>query len=151
MHARRRRRRAREAGDVDARGRARSDDGVVVRDGAREQRIIDAGARRGANAAHGRGRSTAGDDGDDDDDDDDDEGGDGGVRRIDHGEERVGRGVFLVVLVLVVVGVDEQTRGLAAAAHSRRRADAAEKRERGVRKRGGERIGGHERDGIRDS
>ena len=96
------------------------------------------------------GRPTAGD-GDGDDDDDDDEGGDGGVRRIDHGEERVGRGVFLVVLVLVVVGVDEQTRGLAAAAHSRRRADAAEKRERGVRKRGGERIGGHERDGIRDS
>ena len=30
MNARRRRRRAREAGDVDARGRARSDDGVVV-------------------------------------------------------------------------------------------------------------------------
>ncbi len=141
--ARRRRGRAREAADGDARGRARSDDGVVVRDGAHEQWIIDAGARRGANAAHGRGRPTAGDD--------DDEGGDGGVRRIDHGEERVGRGVFLVVLVLVVVGVDEQTRGLAAAAHSRRRADAAEKRERGVRKRGGERIGGHERDGIRDS
>ena len=77
------------------------------------------------------------------------------MRRIDRGEERVGRGVVLllvvVVFVVVVVGVDEQTRGLAAAAHSRRRADAAEKCERGVRKRGGERIGGHERDGIRDS